>query len=138
MKKSRKVIPLFPDKVNEETASVEREEMIISDVKIEELERTVTDVLKESGESYEEEALPREATIGDWIVENCNELPIHEEADGRLVVAVPILIFDELVSLTVDSVNHYEVMKSALERIAKRENELEAKIARDALKNIEE
>lgn len=80
-----------------------------------------------------EETEPREAGIGDWIMENCNALPLHEDAKGRIVVAVPIHTFDELVVLVVDCVNDYESMKEALEKIAGRGNELERKIANDTL-----
>jgi hypothetical protein len=41
-----------------------------------------------------------------------------------------------MVALVVNSINGYEEMKSALEKIAKRGNELEGKIARDALSTL--
>lgn len=126
MKKSGNIVP-FP--FNPESVSYMNAGM-------EEVEKREARRLEESKHPELEKMLPREASIGDWVMENCNELPVHEEEDGRLVVAVPILTFDEMVALVVNSINGYEEMKSALEKIAKRGNELEGKIARDALSTL--
>ena len=126
MKKSGNVVP-FPF----QPVSVSHMETGMKEV-----EKVAISILKELKHPELEDVLPREASIGDWVMENCNALPVHEENDGRLVVAVPILTFDELVALVVNSINGYEEMKSALEKIAKRGNELEGKIARDALSTL--
>lgn len=126
MKKSGNVLP-FPLK----PVSVSH-----MDAGMKEVEKVVISILEELKHPELEDVLPREASIGDWVMENCNALPVHEEKDGRLVVAVPILTFDEMVALVVNSINGYEEMKSALEKIAKRGNELEGKIARDALSTL--
>ena len=126
MKKSGNVVP-FPF----QPVSVSH-----MDTGMKEVEKVAISILKELKHPELEDVLPREASIGDWVMENCNALPVHEENDGRLVVAVPILTFDELVALVVNSINGYEEMKFALEKIAKRGNELEGKIARDALSTL--
>ena len=129
MDKNRKVIPLFPQQSEEEKLKA----FGITPEELDEIEYVVLQTLSELEEEGEE---PRKAGIGDWVMENCNALPIHEEDDGRVIVAVPIHTFDELVCLVVESVNDYETMKLALEKIAERENELEKKIANKALENL--
>lgn len=129
MSKNRKVIPMFPNQSEEEKL----EAFGITPEEIAEVENVVKETLNQLEKEGEE---PREAGIGDWLVENCNELPIHEQEDGRVIVAVPIETFDEMVCLVADCVNDYESMKSALETIAGRGNELEQKIAKDALANL--
>jgi hypothetical protein len=126
MKKSGNVVPFPFQPVN----------VSHMDTEMKEVEKVAISILKELKHPELEDVLPREATIGDWVIENCNALPVHEEEGGRLVVAVPILTFDEMVALVVNSINGYEEMKSALEKIAKRGNELEGKIARDALSTL--
>lgn len=129
MDKNRKVIPLFPQESEEENL----EAFGITREELDEIEYVVHQTLSELEEEGEE---PREAGIGDWVMENCNALPVHQEENGRVVVAVPIQTFDEMVCLVVDCVNDYESMKAALEKIAGRGNELERKIAKDALDNL--
>lgn len=150
MKEMGKVIPLFGRKVAP-VPELEKvvEPLEISEAELEEIEQIVLDAVKELSNPQElvgktelkkptdwDDANPREAGIADWIEENCNELPVHETENGLLLVGVPLHTFDELLRLVVDSVNDYEGMRSALERIAGRENELDAKIARDALNAI--
>lgn len=130
MTKNRKVIPLFPQQSEEENL----EAFGITPEELDEIEYVVQKTLSELEKEEEEE--PREAGIGDWVMENCNALPVHQEESGRVIVAVPIQTFDEMVCLVVDCVNDYESMKSALEQIAGRGNELEQKIAKDALANL--
>lgn len=125
MDKNRKVIPLFPGQEEDELKA-----WGITAEEIYEIESLVQETLSAISQ---EEVEPREATIGDWVMENCNALPIHQEENGRVLVAVPIQTFDEMLCLVVDCVTDYEQMKSALEKIAQRENELERKIAQDAL-----
>lgn len=129
MDKNRKVIPLFLEQEEEEKLKA----WGITAEELYEVESVVSETLSALGQAAVE---PREAGIGDWVMENCNALPVHQEDDGRVIVAVPIQTFDEMVCLVVDCVKDYESMKSALEKIAGRGNELERKIAKNALDNL--
>lgn len=147
MEKKGKVIPLFKQAGEAVDTQKPPEPLPISEEELEEVEKIIQETIMElEGEPVGkleleipddwEDAIPREATVADWIEENCNELPVHESENGLIFVGVPLHTFDELLRMVVDSVNDYETMRSALERIAERGNELEAKIARDALASL--
>lgn len=147
MKKKDNVIELFPQKKEavvqptkwEQEQEEKREVLNLSPDELEEVEEGISEIVEEMEKKTREdtgiEVVPK-ASVTDWLVENCNELPVYEQEDGQKNVIVPYDVLNEMVSILQESVNEQEVMVSALVRIGYGANDVASKIARNALDKI--
>lgn len=147
MKRKDNVIELFPRKKEsvvhhtkwEQEQEEKRDILNLSPDELEEVEEGISEIVEEMEKKTREESgleiIPK-ASVMDWLVENCNELPVYEQEDGQKNVIVPYDVLNEMVSILQDSVNEQEIMVSALVRIGYGENDMASKIARNALDKI--
>lgn len=143
MKRKNNVIPLFPD-----PKPVPNEPFLeVSEEEIEEVARLVEETVNELNppvhetaceEPEREEDIEPIESIEEWLADNCNGLPVYVQEDGEVVVGMPTEVYTELLRIVVDSVNDGDVMRTALEKIANRPNELGSHIAQKALANLTE